>query len=431
MACANAINHWRRVKQLKKVNNLKGEMITTSSDSPSSEDHEEEETPLIHGVVIERTVGQYYAIQERVEMGEMAKLFYSKWWVQVFCVVLCIYLYGDLAIYEAAVAKSVRDMVCTYVPTNCSQALHDSDPCFPDSDYSRFNVYRICVCCFVGVMGPFVFLNLTKTKYMQIVTSIIRWIAMIVMIVWAVAVIVKGNTHVSPAVARWQNLPDLFGVCVYSFMCHHSLPSLVTPIAVKTHLYKLLAADYILILLFYLLLAFTGIFAFPNIEDLYTINFQPDPCKHGQPVSFVYIVRVFLLMFPVFTLSTNFPIIAITLRNNLKGLMLRETRRYGFFTTRLSFPLLATIPPTVVALITCNVELLVGITGAFAGSIIQYVIPATMVHSARVETLQKIGLGVRNPFVSPFQSAFWRYLICVWALLCWVFVAVYLIRTES
>ena len=29
-----------------------------------------------------------------------------------------------------------------------------------------------------------------------------------------------------PPMARIGGLPNLFGVCVYSFMCHHSLPSL-------------------------------------------------------------------------------------------------------------------------------------------------------------------------------------------------------------
>lgn len=76
-------------------------------------------------------------------------------------------------------------------------------------------------------------------------------------------------------------------------------------------------------------------------------------------------------MFPVFTLSTNFPIIAITLRNNLKSLCLRENRRYSFFTSRCLFPLLAVIPPTLVGLATSDVEILVGITGAYAGSFIQ------------------------------------------------------------
>ena len=62
--------------------------------------------------------------------------------VKLFYLVLCVYLYGDLAIYEAAVAKSIRDIACTYVPDNCSQVLVDSDPCFPESAYSRLDMYR-------------------------------------------------------------------------------------------------------------------------------------------------------------------------------------------------------------------------------------------------------------------------------------------------
>jgi len=36
----------------------------------------------------------------------------------------------------------------------------------------------------------------------------------------------------------------------------------------------MMLGDYVLILSFYFLLAFTGIFAFTDINDLYTLNFQ-------------------------------------------------------------------------------------------------------------------------------------------------------------
>ena len=77
-----------------------------------------------------------------------------------------------------------------------------------------------------------------------------------------------------PPTFKISGLPNLFGVCVYSFMCHHSLPGLVTPISNKKKLYSLILGDYALILSFYFLLAFTGIFAFRDINDLYTLNFQ-------------------------------------------------------------------------------------------------------------------------------------------------------------
>ena len=85
------------------------------------------------------------------------------------------------------------------------------------------------------------------------------------------------------------------------------LKFLVTPISRKKHITGLLSLDYGIILAFYFLLAFTGIFAFDEINDLYTLNFQPNP---GEPW-YMKVVHYFLSLFPVFTLSTNFPIIGM------------------------------------------------------------------------------------------------------------------------
>ncbi|KAB7504216.1 Transmembrane protein, partial [Armadillidium nasatum] len=255
--------------------------------------------------------------------------------------------------------------------------------------------------------------------------------AMGAMITWAVILLINGENKGHPPMAKFTKLPELFGVCVYSFMCHHSLPSLVTPISEKKSLFKLLAADYSLILIFYNLLALTGVFAFSHLNDLYTLNFQPDPCRSNKNITPLYCLQVFLLLFPVFTLSTNFPIIAITLRNNLKGLFLRETRRYSFFVSHCLFPLLAIIPPTVVGLVTSNVEFLVGVTGAYAGSIIQYVVPATLVYFARKITLQRIGMGVKNPFRSPLQHNIFLGVICLWAVVCQILVSLYLFKQDD
>ena len=102
-----------------------------------------------------------------------------------------------------------------------------------------------------------------------------RWLAFIIMVVLACNNIIKNKTDLpTPPTANIDGLPNLFGVCVYSFMCHHSLPSLITPISQKKRLYPLILGDYVIIMSFYFLLAFTGIFAFRELNDLYTLNFQ-------------------------------------------------------------------------------------------------------------------------------------------------------------
>lgn len=228
----------------------------------------------------------------------------------------------------------------------------------------------------------------------------------------------KGKGH--PTIANVEKVPNLFGVCVYSFMCHHSLPSMITPIKKKDKLFSLIAADYVLILVFYCLLSFTGIFAFDKLEDLYTLNFQPST-SHDAITRIVFI-QYFLALFPVFTLSSNFPIIGITLRNNLKSLFRRERRPFPWIVDRVFFPLAALLPPVIVALGTTNLGFLVGITGSYAGSIVQYIVPAALVYYSRKETNLALGLGVKNKHASPFRHMAWVIFILIWAVACLIFV---------
>ncbi|KAL8163263.1 UNVERIFIED_CONTAM: hypothetical protein K2H54_016226 [Gekko kuhli] len=95
------------------------------------------------------------------------------------------------------------------------------------------------------------------------------------MIIFALIRIAKGQGEGQPPLAQLSGIRNLFGVCVYSFMCQHSLPSLITPISKKKHVNKLVLLDYILILGFYSLLSFTAIYCFRNgtLMDMYTLNF--------------------------------------------------------------------------------------------------------------------------------------------------------------
>lgn len=232
----------------------------------------------------------------------------------------------------------------------------------------------------------------------------------------AVRMLLTDGAQGKPPVASIAGVPALFGACVYSFMCHHSLPGLLTPIANKAQLFKALAADYILVAAFYLLLAFTGIFAFAQLEDLYTLVFW----RPGQVVGY------FLALFPVFTLSTNFPVVAVTLRSNLEALfplcgpsLLR----------RIIFPLIAILPPTLVAMSTTDLSVLVGVTGTYAGAGVQYMIPALLVAQARKKTFLHIGMSSsRSKFASPFRQNLWIIFILVWATACVVLVTVNLIE---
>nr|CAD7401494.1 unnamed protein product [Timema poppensis] len=404
MAAANAIVQWKRLQQMKRA-----------LQASESQDEDSEDTPLFSPELMEKfpsTPHRYYLIQERIEMGQMATLFFSRFGCSLFFLCFAVYLYGDLTIYSAAVSKSLVDVACTYHPPDlpCNATVPENAFCWEGSRLTRLDAYRIFL----------------KTKYLQMLTTLMRWLAFSIMIVYAARKLIYDGPQGHPPAASLSGVPGLFGACVYSFMCHHSLPALVSPIADKTRLSRFLALDYVLIAAFYLLLALTGAFAFQHLDDLYTLDFGPranGDCGTGAAWP-VMAMEYFLALFPVFTLSTSFPIIAITLRNNLKSLFLTEGCHYHWCIRKLAFPLLAVIPPVLIATTTENLEILVRVTGSYAGASIQYIIPALLVYYARQKTLQVIGMGVKNEFASPFHSCGWVWFVILWAIACSILVTV-------
>ena len=89
---------------------------------------------------------------------------------------------------------------------------------------------------------------------------------------------------------------------------------------------------------------------------MYTLNFLLD-CKVCSSDA----IRYFLGLFPVLTLSTSFPIITVTLRNNLRSLFgLDDDNRLIW---KIALPILAMAPPVTLAAFTDDLETLVGVTG--------------------------------------------------------------------
>ena len=155
------------------------------------------------------------------------------------------------------------------------------------------------------------------------------------------------------------------------------------------------------------------------------------------------------------TLGTSFPIIAITLTYNLKTLLMPcLLRRIGatatehfplsstsrspatsvspkqFCVERIVFPALAAVPPVFLAMVTDDLQVLVGIVGSYAGACIQYVIPALLVLYARrqqsflFEDLPTQERRVRDRLMSPFGHKMWIYFVMLWAVLCMILVTI-------
>lgn len=235
------------------------------------------------------------------------------------------------------------------------------------------------------------------------------------MIVLALYHIAKHDGHGDALAFDISQLPTFFGVAVYSFMCQHSLPSILTPTKRKNRLTTIIVSSFSLVLSFYMLLSVTAVFCFPKekIEDLYTLNFL------HEWGGFAYL----LALFPVFTLSSSFPIIAITLRENIKSIFLKDGVSKSAIVDRVVFPLVTVLPPIAVAFVTEDVKMLVGVTGSYAGSVIQYVIPVMLVYCGRKKARTLFG-SYDNAHRSIFRQRWWIFFVIAWTVLCIVLVTI-------
>lgn len=87
-----------------------------TDDEVNSSDQYEALNPDISDTGMEHTPlfsqsSRYYVLDDKIELGEMAGLFFSDIGRILFYLCIAIYLYGDLSIYSAAVAKTLRDVI--------------------------------------------------------------------------------------------------------------------------------------------------------------------------------------------------------------------------------------------------------------------------------------------------------------------------------
>ncbi len=265
-----------------------------------------------------------------------------------------------------------------------------------------------------------------------------RWTAFLIMISLALkktfADESQSGSNIDANLFNIKGVPNFFGVCIYAFMCHHSLPGIITPMKQKEKYKKVFIGAYICIMIFYLLLSYTGVLAFgKDLNDFYTLNFLPGN-KETQ-TTFMLIIDYYLSLFPVFTISASFPIIGITLRNNLKSLyyfIVSKRDRSDFepaesnLFVSVGLPLITLLPPLAIAFVTHDLQLLVGTTGSYAGVAIQYVIPSCLLYFARREAIRVFRHSYQdvNVFGSPFKHKYWVFFVLLWSNLSVIFVTV-------
>ncbi|XP_050423231.1 transmembrane protein 104 homolog [Adelges cooleyi] len=422
----NAITQLRKLqmmknvtRQLKSCKDMLSQVTTVNCDriSTASTDsfNTDDEAPIFDNPAMASSSSlmdfppesvQLLSLDNRIELGEMVTVLLPPFAKVLFFISLCGYLFGDISIYYKAIGRSFVKFTCNNNKTN------ETNLCWEDSSYTKHDVYLAYLGLYLIIVGPFTFFNVQKTKHLQVFSFIMRVTAMLTMFTLAVLrIITPTEDHGDPPAAYFPAIPQLIGASIYAFMCHHSIPSVIAPIKNKNNLMLKIASDFLFIYSLYMCLCISGAYAFPKVNEFYTINFTPT-----QNTELIYkVIDSFLVLFPVLTISISFPIIAITLRNNLQVMLLPEDAHWAW--KRIVLPLFTLITPMLLAVFVSDLEDLVAIVAVYAGTGIQYVTPSLLVIAARAEIPQQVA-GIKNDFCSPFKSKNWPIAILIWSVIC-------------
>jgi len=309
-----------------------------------------------------------FKIRERIELGEMGQRILPGHLHGLLYAFLFLYTFGTLCVYAVAVTSSVEALLPG------GQRYHGA-----------------VVLCFGAIVFPLCFADMQKLRSLQSGIMVVRVVVIVTMLAAAGDEILHP-TGAPPAgdeggsgwvwrgmpMANPDGLPSLFANAVLSFMVHHSLPGLLAPLKVQAEAPAVISSAYGIAYVIYIVLGTTALAAFGSrVPPLYNLAFERLP---------VPVVPSLLCGYPVLLLAI-YPIVGITLRNNLMNVLKMPPAgsRGRCHPMDVLATAAAALPPVAVAYVTQNVQIIVSYFAGYFGLSLLLLVPCLLVRWARRE----------------------------------------------
>mmetsp|Transcript_132720 Transcript_132720/g.343433 ORF Transcript_132720/g.343433 Transcript_132720/m.343433 type:complete len:540 (+) Transcript_132720:65-1684(+) len=375
-----------------------------------------------------------FKIRERVELGPLGEMVLrqsgKRAMADAIYLMVVVFTYGTASALAVTVNSSLSHTFCA------AKALAtNNEDCDDDA------VYSVCVIISFFITLPLCFANLQKTKKFTQVIMMLRFIAIAIMLAvatWMAAgrVAKEGSTAVLKTLPMWhsENFMSVFGNAVFLFGIHHYLPSMISPLEPQTKAPCAIATAFLSCYVLIVGVCATALVAwggetqptcsdkpgghFCSVQPLYNLNFAPLPGLGGA-------VAIFLTSYPAMAIA-SIPIAAITTRNTMArwlGITLPDPDK-PFTFNNVVMTLAVLMPPSIVALITKNVQAVIKYVGGYAGLTVAILCPLLLVikcrEALRLSTTDR--LHEQRPLKSPFGNLGGYIFVIVFYVLALVLV---------
>eukprot|EP01125_Pyxidicula_operculata_P009431 TRINITY_DN3109_c0_g2_i1.p1 TRINITY_DN3109_c0_g2~~TRINITY_DN3109_c0_g2_i1.p1 ORF type:complete len:479 (+),score=39.79 TRINITY_DN3109_c0_g2_i1:1048-2484(+) len=348
-------------------------------------------------------------------------------------IVLCLYCYGLLWAFAAVFASSVDSLFFQFVyKTSCSIYDNPSENCYIG--------YYICLSIYATIVVPLACMNLEETAIVQVIMTIYRFSAFGVMFVTLIVGLsnpinpfidynstITSSSHIAyDTMVDWSGFAVIFTTSAVALNFHFCLPDIIKPLKTKKFVRRMTSAALFVAFAFYILLGLlSGMYFGKNTLPLATLNWQNYTGFDGgwggevsQRPAWAIAVQLWVMLFPVFDMISIFPMVGVTLGDNILQFLPEDITCIfpGKFQSRFCNPnrsktfsrvlcrLIATVPPIILAAALGKLDKIFDFTGLFA-FFLELLFPCALQLMSVYFCESKWGKGSSNTMYTMFISS--------------------------
>ena len=262
--------------------------------------------------------------QQQYDVSHLVYVCLGRAWSYAYIVVLCVVFLGSLVAYTSTFGTSFASNVPLGSLSTCDVY---SNPSYNGNCRWKYMV-------FVGLFGVcmvyFTVVGLKKQWWMQIIFTFMRFLV-IALVVICCAYAIASHTHLDsnkplnpamPPLAKFTHLGTVFSIILFSCLYQTNIPSIAVHIRNKQrNLPIILQAITITLLLIYIPLGLAAATAVPDLKSMVTLAFRNYTAGAASSHGWTYVVEYIVILFPALDVFSVFPIMAITLADNITGLL--------------------------------------------------------------------------------------------------------------
>lgn len=296
---------------------------------------------------------------------------------------------------------------------------------------SVLGVVQMPVLYSVGVFAllviPLSTMDLTEQWLIQVVLTAMRALTFLLMILSCLVAIIidSADTTVpsSPYITDqvWYGITGIgfvFTTSTFSLLFQHSVPGLMHPLEDRPSSLRVFYSAIITCLVLYIILGLlTNLYFGGTIESSVNLNWASFTYGFSKIPIWGRILNIIIVVFPALDTLSVFPLIAVTLGNNLEfAFPSRLKSRYSSSRIKLLCRLLASIPPIICSFFEQDLGIILKISGVFAVYIALFN-PSLLMYYARVRIISILGYVPHTRYTSPFSHSCWLFIVIVLGVL--------------